>query len=92
MSYFTLAIFFGPDLTKSTPNCTASGRSSTLARAGLRLLILSNSDWQPSVGKWSLRTKPVGAYGVAGANAYLTIKKSITNAYAYQINDKYYWK
>jgi len=44
------------------------------------------------VGKWSLRTKLVGAYGVAGANAYLTIKKSITNAYAYQINDKYYWK
>jgi len=26
------------------------------------------------VGKWSLRTKLVGAYGVAGANAYLTIK------------------
>jgi len=26
------------------------------------------------VGKWSLRTKLVGAYRVAGANAYLTIK------------------
>jgi hypothetical protein len=26
------------------------------------------------MGKWSLRTKLVGAYGVAGANAHLTIK------------------
>ena len=65
---------FGSDLTKSTPGCNAREEAQPSRTRDCCYLILPNSDWQPSMGKWSLRSKLVGAYGVAGANTHLTIK------------------